>query len=115
MSTIEMVRAHVNEILEGILHRPEMWGPPIAVELQFLMASEISLTANGLESSLNRKWSMFLDHELPHTPSVLGLSDRLEMVDWEDIEKKALFLRILSRFHAVNRMRIDTAYGISDK
>ena len=47
MTSQELVLRYVNEQLDSLSERPEMWGPNLCVELQFLMVLEFWLVTTS--------------------------------------------------------------------
>lgn len=76
----------VSKRLDSIEVRPGMWGPPIAVECQYLLLLEmrLALIHGELEAedeirAMRRKWSDVIHHD-GYNPSI-ALSDQVDMLD----------------------------------
>lgn len=68
---------YCDAVLRGVRLHPRMWGPPIACELQMLLACEVKLEALGfLNERVQSEWQRFVSTRLPKTPSSLSATDR---------------------------------------
>lgn len=63
--------ADCDQILDGLVRRPGMWGPPVALEFQFLNVCDLKLTLSGRFAGFIRdEWLYFVSQKLPGTSSV---------------------------------------------
>lgn len=80
----------VNARLESLVGQPELWGPPLCVELQYLQALEFALILKGgSEIDINTEWSTVL--------SGLGFLGNLPLAD--QTEGYGVLCRSLRNLH----------------
>ena len=93
---LDNVIGAIDEILDGIIARPRMWGNAMSLELEFITLLELKEVALGRESSpeiyMKDRWMKFVDECFPDGPMVFFLAGRKQ---WpEDLVEFVSHLRI---------------------